>query len=200
MADNSLSPHLFWQELAVDKPQRAARLKQKPMAIWFTGLSGAGKSTVANAVESVLHARGYATYLLDGDNVRHGLCRDLGFADSDRAENVRRVGESARLMVDAGLVVLASFISPSLRERNAVRARFEAGEFFEIYISTPLDICEKRDPKGLYRLARRGELKLFTGISSLYEPPVQPDLQLDTSQLCLADCVEQVVTFIAQRQ
>jgi bifunctional enzyme CysN/CysC len=133
---------VFWQDATVGRAQRMQRLQQKPMTVWLTGLSGAGKTTLANAVESALHAKGFATYLLDGDNIRHGLCRDLGFSEADRAENMRRVGEVARLMVDAGLIVLASFISPSQRERDAVRQRFEPGDFAEVYVSTPLAVCE----------------------------------------------------------
>ena len=191
---------VFWQDATVDRAQRMQRLRQKPFALWFTGLSGAGKTTLANAIESALHAKGFATYLLDGDNIRHGLCRDLGFSDTDRAENIRRVGEVARLMVDAGLIVLASFISPSQGERDAVRQRFEPGDFAEVYVSTPLAVCEQRDTKGLYKLARAGKLGQFTGVSAPYEEPQAAELTLDTSGRTLDDCVRQVVQFILERQ
>lgn len=190
---------IFWQDTVVGKAQRAQRLKQAPMVIWLTGLSGAGKSTIANAAESALHHQGYATFLLDGDNLRHGLCRDLGFSAADRAENLRRAGEVARLMVDAGLVVLASFISPSAREREAVAARFDAAEFAEVHVSTPLAVCEARDPKGLYRLARAGALADFTGVSSPYDVPGTPALALDTSQFSLDECVRRVVALVVGR-
>lgn len=173
--------NLHWQALDVDKGARARIKGQKPVCVWLTGLSGSGKSTIANRVEQQLLARGHHTYLLDGDNVRHGLNRDLGFTDEDRVENIRRVGEVARLMVDAGLIVLVSFISPFRAEREAVRARFGEGEFVEVFVDAPLAVCEQRDPKGLYARARRGEIPNFTGIGSAYEPPPAPDLRLDTT-------------------
>ncbi len=188
---------IFWQNTVVAKADRAQRLKQTPKVIWFTGLSGSGKSTIANATESALHQLGYATYLLDGDNLRHGMCRDLGFSETDRAENLRRAGEVARLMVDAGLVVLASFIAPSARERAAVAARFELGEFLEVYVSTPLAECEARDPKGLYKLARAGKLPEFTGVSSPYDEPTAPALALNTSQLSVEECVRRVLALVS---
>lgn len=191
---------VFWQDATVGRAQRTQRLQQKPLTVWFTGLSGAGKTTLANAVESALHAKGYATYLLDGDNIRHGLCRDLGFSEADRAENLRRVGEVARLMVDAGLIVLASFISPSQRERGAVRQRFEPGDFVEVYVSTPLAVCEQRDTKGLYKLARAGKLGQFTGVSAPYDAPTAAELTVDTSTRALDECARQVVQFILERQ
>jgi bifunctional enzyme CysN/CysC len=149
--------------------------------LWFTGLSGAGKSTIANLVEKQLHALGRHTYLLDGDNVRHGLNRDLGFTDADRVENIRRVAEVAKLMADAGLIVMVSFISPFRAERRMARALFEFGEFFEVHVDTPLAVAEARDVKGLYAKARRGELKNFTGIDSPYEPPEKPEIYIDTT-------------------
>ncbi len=148
----------------------------RPAILWFTGLSGSGKSTIANIVERELHARGVHTYLLDGDNVRHGLNRDLGFTDADRVENIRRVGEVAKLFVDAGMIVLCSFISPFRAERRMVRELVEAGEFLEIYVDTPLEECVRRDPKGLYARAREGKIKNFTGIDSPYEPPESPEM------------------------
>jgi len=171
-----------WQALDVNKAARATMKGQKPCVLWFTGLSGAGKSTIANLVEKQLHALGRHTYLLDGDNVRHGLNRDLGFTDADRVENIRRVAEVARLMVDAGLIVMVSFISPFRAERRMARGLFDAGEFYEVHVDTPLAVAEQRDPKGLYRKARRGELKNFTGIDSPYEPPENPEIYIDTTR------------------
>lgn len=172
--------NIHWQVLDVDRNARAALKGQRPRCVWFTGLSGAGKSTIANLVERGLLARGLHTYLLDGDNVRHGLNRDLGFTDEDRVENLRRIGEVARLMTDAGLVVLVSFISPFRAERAAARALFDPGDFIEVFVDTPLADAERRDVKGLYAKARRGELPNFTGIDSPYEPPEAPELVLDT--------------------
>jgi len=191
---------VFWQDTSVSKAQRSLRLGQKPMVLWLTGLSGAGKTSIANAVEAHLHALGHATYLLDGDNVRHGLCSDLGFSPEDRAENIRRIGEVARIMADAGLIVIASFISPSDAQRQLVRRRFDGGEFHEVYVSTPLDVCEQRDPKGLYKLARSGKLAQFTGISAAYEPPCAPELTIDTSARPLAECARDLVEYIMARQ
>ncbi len=172
--------NIHWQSLDVNKAMRAGMKAQKPACIWFTGLSGSGKSTVANLLEKRLHAEGRHTYLLDGDNVRHGLNRDLGFTEADRVENIRRVAETARLMVDAGLIVIVSFISPFRAERDFARSRFEAGEFLEVFVDTPIEECEKRDAKGLYAKARRGELINFTGIDSAYETPVAPEVHLRT--------------------
>ena len=172
--------NLHWQVLDVDRKVRAALKGQRPRCVWFTGLSGAGKSTIANLVERGLLARGCHTYLLDGDNVRHGLNRDLGFTDEDRVENLRRVAEVAKLMTDAGLVVLVSFISPFRAERAAARALFDDGDFVEVFVDTSLAEAERRDVKGLYAKARRGELPHFTGIDSPYEAPERPDMTLDT--------------------
>jgi adenylylsulfate kinase len=155
---SALAQTVYGPNLSIDQALRRQRLQQTPKVVWFTGLSGSGKSTLANAVEVALWEQGHATYMLDGDHLRQGLCRDLGFSVADRAENIRRVGEVARLMVDAGLIVLASFISPSRQERDAVRARFAPGAFVEVFVATPLAVCEQRDPKGLYRLARSGRL------------------------------------------
>jgi bifunctional enzyme CysN/CysC len=175
--------NLRWQELTIDRTDRAQRKGQTPCVLWFTGLSGAGKSAIANRVESELHARGRHTYMLDGDNVRHGLNRDLGFTDADRVENIRRVAEVANLMIDAGLIVLVSFISPFRSERQMARALFGASEFFEIFVDTPLAVAEARDVKGLYRKARRGELENFTGIDSPYEEPEHPELRIGTTTM-----------------
>lgn len=178
----------------IDKAARARQKGQVPRVVWFTGLSGAGKSTIANAVDLALLARGMHSYLLDGDSVRQGLSRDLGFSDSDRAENIRRIGEVAKLMVDAGLIVLVAFISPFRADRRMVRALFEKGEFIEAYMNAPIEVCEKRDPKGLYAKARKGLVPHFTGISAPYEAPEHPELVLDTSRASVADCVEQVLS------
>ena len=185
--------NIHWQALDVDRAARAALKGQKPRCIWFTGLSGAGKSTIANLVERGLLARGLHTYLLDGDNVRHGLNRDLGFTDADRVENLRRVSEVARLMTDAGLIVLVSFISPFRAERAAARALFGAGEFIEVFVDTPLAEAERRDVKGLYAKARRGDLPNFTGIDSPYEAPEHAELVLDTTTETAHALAEQVI-------
>jgi bifunctional enzyme CysN/CysC len=187
------SDNVHWQAIEVDKAARARLAGQRPCLIWLTGLSGAGKSTVANIVERRLHALGRHTYLLDGDNVRHGLNKDLGFTDADRVENIRRVGEVAKLMVDAGLIVIASFISPFRSERRTVRALMREDEFFEVYADAPLEVAEQRDRKGLYAKARRGELKNFTGIDSRYEPPEQPELHLDMGTLTAEDAAQRVI-------
>jgi bifunctional enzyme CysN/CysC len=180
--------NVHWQALEVNKGQRALIKHQTPRCVWFTGLSGSGKSTVANLLEKRLHAEGRHTYLLDGDNVRHGLNRDLGFTEADRVENLRRVGEVAKLMVEAGLIVLVSFISPFKAERRAARELFGEGEFVEVHVSTPLAECEKRDVKGLYAKARKGELKNFTGIDSPYEVPEHAELTIDTSKQSPEEC------------
>jgi bifunctional enzyme CysN/CysC len=172
--------NIQWQELFIDKGARAGLKGQKPCVLWFTGLSGAGKSTIANTLEKRLHALGRHTYLLDGDNIRHGLNKDLGFTDADRVENIRRVAETAKLFVDAGLIVMVSFISPFRSERRMARDLLQDGEFIEVFVDTPLEVCEARDPKGLYRKARAGLISNFTGIDSLYEAPETPELKLDT--------------------
>ena len=185
--------NIHWQALEVDKSRRGALLGQTPRVLWFTGLSGAGKSTIANLVERRLHALGRATYVLDGDNVRHGLNRDLGFTDADRVENIRRVAEVARLMADAGLIVLVSFISPFRAERQLAREMMDEGEFIEVFVDTPLAEAEKRDVKGLYRKARAGELKNFTGIDSPYEAPERPEVRIDTTKVTPEAAAEALV-------
>jgi bifunctional enzyme CysN/CysC len=185
--------NIHWQALDVSKATRAAAKHQRPAVLWFTGLSGAGKSTIANLVEKKLLAMGRHTYILDGDNVRHGLNRDLGFTDADRVENIRRVAEVARLMADAGLIVLVSFISPFRAERALARSRMAEGEFLEVYVDTPLAVAEQRDVKGLYKKARAGELKHFTGIDSPYEPPEHPEIRVDTTTMTPAEAAELVV-------
>jgi bifunctional enzyme CysN/CysC len=192
------SQNVHWQALDVNKQARALLSHQKPCILWFTGLSGAGKSTIANLVEKRLHADGRQTYLLDGDNVRHGLNKDLGFTNQDRVENIRRVAEVAKLMVDAGLIVLVSFISPFRSERRMARALVEPGEFFEVHVDTSLAAAEARDVKGLYQKARRGELKNFTGIDSPYEPPEAPEVHLDTALLSPEDAASQVIARLGE--
>jgi bifunctional enzyme CysN/CysC len=190
------SQNIHWQAVDVTKTSRAALLGQTPAVLWFTGLSGAGKSTIANLVEKKLHALGRHTYLLDGDNVRHGLNRDLGFTEAERVENIRRVSEVARLMADAGLIVLVSFISPFRSDRQMARDRMEAGEFAEIFVDTPLAVAEQRDVKGLYAKARRGELKNFTGIDSPYEPPLAPEIHIHADRLSPEAAADQIVAWL----
>ncbi len=183
----------------IGKAQRARLLGQKPCVIWLTGLSAAGKSSIASGLQSALFDRGLHCYLLDGDTVRLGLSRDLGYTDAERQEHIRRVGELARLFVDAGLIVLVALISPFRTERNSVRALFEPGEFIEVFVNTPLTVCEQRDPKGLYRRARAGQVPLFTGIDSPYEVPEQPEVMLPASEIGIDDCVARLIDFL-QRQ
>ncbi|WP_116473352.1 sulfate adenylyltransferase subunit CysN [Zobellella maritima] len=187
------SQNIHMQHVDVDKSARAVTKGQKPCVLWFTGLSGAGKSTIANLVEKKLHAQGRHTYLLDGDNVRHGLNKDLGFTDTDRVENIRRIAEVSKLMVDAGLIVLTAFISPFRSERRMARELMEDGEFIEVFVDTPLSVAEERDPKGLYKKARRGELKNFTGIDSAYEQPENPEIRLDTTGLSIEAAADEVI-------
>ncbi|MEO7756191.1 MAG: sulfate adenylyltransferase subunit CysN [Dokdonella sp.] len=193
------SQNIHWQAVEVDKQARARQNGHKPCVLWLTGLSGSGKSTIANIVERQLHARGARTYLLDGDNVRHGLSKDLGFTDADRVENIRRVGEVARLMVDAGLIVITAFISPFRSERRLARSMVEDSEFIEIFIDTPLAVVEQRDPKGLYLKARKGELKNFTGIDSPYEIPEVPDLHIETMQSDPETAATLIVEYLGRR-
>jgi bifunctional enzyme CysN/CysC len=190
------SANIHWQSVLVSKKSRGAMKGQKPCVFWLTGLSGAGKSTIANALDRYLHARGLHTYILDGDNLRHGLNKDLGFTDADRVENIRRAAEVARLMVDAGLIVIAAFISPFRQERDTARALFEPGEFFEIFVDTPLAVAEQRDPKGLYKKARAGTLPNFTGIDSPYEAPEHPELRLFTLNLTPESAAEAIAQLL----
>ena len=183
----------------ISKNDRAQALGQKPCVIWLTGLSAAGKSSIASGLQSTLFNRGLHCFLLDGDTVRLGLSRDLGYSDADRQEHIRRVGEISRLFVDAGLIVLVALISPFRVERNAVRALFEPGEFIEIFVDTPLAVCEQRDPKGLYRRARAGQVPLFTGIDSPYEAPEQAEVVLAANEMGIDDCVARLVDFLQTR-
>ncbi|KDM90375.1 adenylyl-sulfate kinase [Photobacterium galatheae] len=198
-----VQPHenenVVWHNHQTDKAQRAQLKNQKPCVLWFTGLSGAGKSTVAGALENRLAEQGFHTYLLDGDNVRHGLCQDLGFSSEDRKENIRRIGEVAKLMADAGLIVLTAFISPHRAERQLVRDLLPEGEFIEVFVDTPLAECEKRDPKGLYKKARAGEIKDFTGIDSEYQPPETPEIHLHAGETSVDTLVTLCMEALKQR-
>lgn len=193
------SQNITMQHVDVDKTARSGQKHQKPCIVWLTGLSGAGKSTIANLVEKKLFAMGQHTYLLDGDNVRHGLNKDLGFTDEDRVENIRRISEVAKLMVDAGLIVISAFISPFRSERDMARNMVDDGEFIEVYINTPLDVAEQRDVKGLYKKARRGELKNFTGIDSPYETPEKAECTLDTTSMTPEECADMVIDYMRER-
>ncbi|MCI5047480.1 MAG: sulfate adenylyltransferase subunit CysN [Aquisalinus sp.] len=201
MLDFSLrrAANVVWQDLEIGKSARAGLKLQKPAVLWFTGLSGSGKSTIANLVEKKLFDMGRHTYTLDGDNVRHGLNKDLGFKDADRVENIRRVSETAKLMADAGLITLVSFISPFRAERQMARAMLEEGEFIEIFVNTPLEVAEQRDVKGLYKKARAGEIKNFTGIDSEYQAPQNPEIEIDTVTMSAADAAEQIVTYLEEK-
>ncbi|HBZ30561.1 MAG TPA: adenylyl-sulfate kinase [Nitrosomonas nitrosa] len=191
-----LSPtfkHIVWHHATVTRIRREALNGHRGAILWFTGLSGAGKSTLAHAVEEELHQNGYRTFVLDGDNIRHGLCSDLGFTPEDRIENIRRVGEVAKLFMQAGIIVLTAFISPYRVERERVRGLVEHGDFIEIYCDSPVEICESRDVKGLYKKARAGLIPEFTGISSPYETPLNPELIVSTGKTSLESCVQQVI-------
>jgi bifunctional enzyme CysN/CysC len=188
--------NLHWQALEVTRDARSTLKHQRPAVLWLTGLSGAGKSTIANLVEKRLHRMNRHTFMLDGDNIRHGLSRDLGFTDADRIENMRRVGEVARLMTDAGLIVITAFISPFRSERQMVRDMMQPGEFVEIHIDTPLEEAERRDVKGLYKKARAGQLANFTGVASPYEPPTQPEIHIDTTKISAAEAAGLIVDYL----
>ncbi|WP_135380984.1 adenylyl-sulfate kinase [Vibrio tasmaniensis] len=191
--NESVSDDVVWHRSTVTHEQRSAQKQQVPTVLWFTGLSGSGKSTIANAVESKLLSLGKHSYLLDGDNVRHGLNRDLGFSDTDRVENIRRIGEVAKLFVDSGTIVLTAFISPFIADRAQVRELLSSKQFLEVFIDTPFSVCELRDPKGLYKKARAGEIKNFTGIDSMYEAPLTPDIHVETEGQSIEACADVVV-------
>jgi bifunctional enzyme CysN/CysC len=191
--------NVHWQALDVNKAARSAIKGQKACVLWYTGFSGAGKSTIANLVDKKLHSMKRHTYLLDGDNIRHGLNKDLGFTDVDRVENIRRIAEVAKLMVDAGLIVSTAFISPFRTERHTARALMGEGEFIEIFIDTPLPVAEERDPKGLYKKARRGDLKNFTGIDSPYESPERPEIRIDTTKQSPEQAAQTIVDHLRDR-
>lgn len=192
--------NVVWHHHSIDKEFRAKLKGQQPVVLWFTGLSGAGKSTVAGALETRLAESGYHTYLLDGDNVRHGLCSDLGFSEQDRRENIRRIGELAKLMADAGLIVLSAFISPHRAERQLVREMLPEGEFLEVFVNTSLEVCEQRDPKGLYKKARAGEIANFTGIDSEYEAPLNPEIDLRAGEKSIDELVDDCLQVLKARK
>ncbi|MEZ9322778.1 adenylyl-sulfate kinase [Vibrio sp. 10N.286.51.E5] len=195
--NDSVSDDVVWHNATVTHEQRSVQKQQTPVVLWFTGLSGSGKSTVANAVESKLLNLGKHSYLLDGDNVRHGLNKDLGFSDTDRVENIRRISEVAKLFVDSGTIVLTAFISPFIADREQARTLLLPGQFLEVFIDTPLSVCEQRDPKGLYKKARAGEIKHFTGIDSTYEAPLNADIHVETEGHSIEACAEAVVNQLA---
>jgi len=188
-----------WHEQNISKAQRASLKNQQPCLLWYTGLSGSGKSTVANAVDTMLFNRGHHSYLLDGDNVRHGLNGDLGFSDDERIENIRRISEVAKLFIDSGLIVSTAFISPFATDRAMASTLLKEGEFIEVYIDTPIDVCEQRDPKGLYKKARAGEIKDFTGIDSTYDVPVSPTIHVITDEKSIEQCAAQVIAFLIEQ-
>ena len=188
--------NIVWHEYHVTKEERSKLKNQKPCILWFTGLSGSGKSTIANAVEAKLLELQKHTYLLDGDNIRMGLNKGLTFSDEDRVENIRRIGEVAKLFVDSGLIVLTAFISPFVKERDSVRELMQEGEFIEVFVDTPLEVCESRDPKGLYKKARSGDIPNFTGISSPYEAPNKAEIHIKTDKLSIEEAVDQIINFL----
>lgn len=191
--------NIVWHDHHVSKEERAELKDQKPCILWFTGLSGSGKSTIANAVELKLNKLKKHTYLLDGDNIRMGLNAGLGFSDEDRVENIRRIAEVSKLFVDAGLIVLTAFISPFQEERDKVRTLVEDGEFIEVFIDTPLKVCESRDPKGLYKKARSGDIPNFTGISSPYEAPEQAELHINNNKMTIEECADEVISYLMKK-
>ncbi|MFC8563162.1 adenylyl-sulfate kinase [Peribacillus frigoritolerans] len=188
--------YIHHHSFSITKELRQALHGHKSFILWFTGLSGSGKSTIANMVEGRLHEKGISTYILDGDNLRNGLNEDLGFSSEDRKENIRRIGEVAKIFVDGGIVVLATFISPYISDREDVRKKVQQAEFLEIYVKCPLEACRKRDPKGFYKKARKGEVTHFTGISDPYEKPVNPEIIIETSQYSIEECVRQIMNFL----
>jgi adenylylsulfate kinase len=189
-----------WHDPSVYRKDREEMNGHKSVIVWFTGLSGSGKSTLAHALEDTLHKNKIRTFVLDGDNIRHGLCKDLGFSNNDRTENIRRIGEVSKLMLDAGVIVLTAFISPFIKDRNIVRELFSEGEFIEVYCDVPLNVCELRDVKGLYKKARAGDIPDFTGISSPYEAPVDPEIVLNTENKSIENSVEFIIAFLKERQ
>jgi adenylylsulfate kinase len=194
--ESAASRNLVWHPHKVSRSERAAQKRQKPCIVWLTGLSGSGKSTIANALEGELFESGHHSYLLDGDNIRLGLNKNLGFSDADRTENIRRIGEVSKLFVDAGLIVITAFISPFRADRDLVRALVAPDEFVEVFVRAPLDVCEQRDPKGLYKKARAGAIKQFTGIDSPYEEPLKPELTLDTDKLDLQQSTQALLAWL----
>jgi adenylylsulfate kinase len=194
-----MSSNVVWHHATVTRQRREAMNRHRSVVLWFTGLSGAGKSTLAHATEERLHQVGVRTFVLDGDNVRHGLCSDLGFSNEDRQENIRRIGEASKLFIEAGVIALTAFISPFRSDRERVRALLPHGDYLEIHVKCTLEICESRDVKGMYQRARAGQIKEFTGISSPYEEPLAPELVLDTSEASIDECVGQIMELLRQR-
>jgi adenylylsulfate kinase len=194
-----MNTNIIWHHATVTRERRERLNKHRAKLLWFTGLSGAGKSTLAHVLEEELYQRGCRTYVFDGDNVRHGLCRDLGFSIEDRSENIRRIGEMAKLFVDAGVIALTAFISPIREDRERVRGLFPHGDFIEVYVKCSLEACEARDVKGLYKKARAGEIPQFTGISSPYEPPLDPEITIDTENRSIEDCVDEIQAILESR-
>ncbi|MDH4944090.1 adenylyl-sulfate kinase [Sulfurimonas sp. C5] len=192
--------NIVWHNYQITKTDRSKHTNQKPCILWFTGLSGSGKSTIANALEKVLYHNGNFTYLLDGDNVRHGLNYDLGFDNKSRIENIRRVGEVSKLFVDSGLIVLTAFISPFASDRKLVRNLVEDTEFIEVFIDTPLEVCESRDPKGLYKKARAGKIKDFTGINSPYEVPTKADIYIKNDKISIENACQQIMNYLVEKE
>ena len=193
------NPNIIWHPAAISKSDRQSLNGHKSCVLWFTGLSGSGKSVLANAVDEKLYRKGIQGYVLDGDNIRHGLNKDLGFQTGDRIENIRRIGEVAKLFVDSGQMILTAFISPFREDRDMVRALFPKGEFFEIYVKCPLHVCEQRDPKGLYKKARNGKIKHFTGIDSPYEAPISPDFIIESDQISISDGADLIINALQNR-
>ncbi|MEK3804172.1 adenylyl-sulfate kinase [Bacillus sp. FSL K6-1234] len=193
------NPNIIWHPAAISKSDRQSLNGHKSCVLWFTGLSGSGKSVLANAVDEKLYRKGIQSYVLDGDNIRHGLNKDLGFQTCDRIENIRRIGEVAKLFVDSGQMILTAFISPFREDRDMVRTLFPKGEFFEIYVKCPLHVCEQRDPKGLYKKARNGEIKHFTGIDSPYEAPLSPDFIIESDQTSISDGADLIINALQNR-
>ncbi len=191
--------NIVWHKHHLTKEQRASIKFQRPCILWFSGLSGSGKSTIANRVEELLYQKKKHTYLLDGDNIRSGLNSDLGFNKDDRVENIRRIGEVAKLFIDAGIIVITAFISPYQKERDTIRNSVEDGEFIEIFVDTPLEICESRDPKGLYKKVRRGEINNFTGIDSEYEPPINPEIVLKTEKMTIDESALKIIEYLKDK-
>lgn len=191
-----LDKNIVWHNQNITKKDREKLLNQKPILLWFTGLSGSGKSTIANTLEKRLYQLKYKTVLLDGDNIRHGLNNNLGFSDDDRVENIRRVAEVSKLFIDAGIIVITAFISPFIKDREIAKNLLKKNEFIEIFIDTPIDVCKKRDPKGLYKKAIQGEIKDFTGVSSPYETPLKPNINLKTDKLSIDESVEKILEYL----
>jgi len=194
-----LNPDIYKHQSLVSRDQRQRQAGHRSVILWFTGFSGSGKSTLAHAVEEALFKRGCRTFVFDGDNVRHGLCADLGFSEADRTENIRRIGEMSKLFIEAGVIVLTAFISPFKADRQKVRSLVDEGDFIEIYCSAPIEVCEQRDVKGLYAKARAGKIANFTGISSPYEPPLNPELVMDTANQSLEQCVSAIIKYLEER-